>query len=259
MSPAPRPRSKLARAALACAALACAALACAALSCGRDDPRPWEGQTGPAPVFSARPPGDAGPIGLFGAGSAADEGAKPPAGPSGSPPPERAKEAEEAVPAPVRVGGPWVRCYGNFRLSGEPLKDVTRLSILCGPENGMRRLSRQAFEGAVAEGQPAAAEGFRAVQGECYRVFAAADRGVADLDVAIRSSRGVVIATDGGEDAWPIVQPDRPFCALEDDAVTVEISARKGAGRFAAEVWVLRTPKRDGAGRGKPPADAGEP
>jgi hypothetical protein len=75
-------------------------------------------------------------------------------------------------------------------------------------------------------------------------VFAVADRGVADLDVAVRSSRGAVIASDGGDDAWPMVQPDRPFCALEDDDATVEISARKGAGRFAMEVWVLRTPKR---------------
>jgi hypothetical protein len=148
----------------------------------------------------------------------------------------------------VRVGGPWVRCYGNFRLSGEPLKDVTRLSLLCGPENGMRRLSKNALEGSVAEGQPPVTERMRAVRGECYRVFAAADRGVSDLDVAVRSSRGVMIASDGGEDGWPIVQPDRPFCALEDDGVTVEISARKGAGRFAAEVWVLRTPKRGGPG-----------
>lgn len=115
----------------------------------------------------------------------------------------------------------------------------------------MRRLSKRAIEGAVAEGQPGVTEKIKAARGACYRVFAVGGPGVTDLDVEVRSSRGAVIASDGGEDAWPIVQPDRPFCALEDDNVTVEISASKGAGRFAAEVWVLRTPERKAGGRGR--------
>ena len=225
------------------AALACAAIA-AAPACDDRPLRPWEGTDGPSPVLSAPPPR---PFAATPGSSPAD-----PSAPGSSP------LAEPEIPAlPVRVGGPWIRCYGNFRLSGDPLKDMTRLSLLCGPENGMRRLSKAAIEGTVAEGQPPFTERIQSVRGECYRVFAAAAPGVADLDVAIRSSRGVVVATDGGEDGWPIVQPDRPFCALEDDPLTVEVSARKGAGRFAAEVWVLRAPKRDGADRGSP--DAGEP
>jgi hypothetical protein len=150
--------------------------------------------------------------------------------------------AEPETPSPpVRVGGPWVRCYGGFHPSGEPVKDVTRLSLLCGPENGMRRLSKSPLEGSVAAGGPAIAETFEARRGECYRIFAVAGAGVADLDVVVRSSRGPAIAADHGEDPWPIVQPDRPFCALEDDHYTFEVSARRGSGRFAAEVWVLRS------------------
>jgi len=148
------------------------------------------------------------------------------------------------LPAPVRVGGPWVSCYGSFRLAGEPVKDLTRLSLLCGPVNGMRRLSKQPFEGAVSEGGPPQSTTFEARRGECYRVFAAAEKSVGDLDVTVRSSRGAPIAADHGEDAWPIVQPDRPFCPLEDDRYTVEISARRGSGRFASEVWALRTPRK---------------
>jgi hypothetical protein len=146
----------------------------------------------------------------------------------------------EAPTPPVRVGGPWVRCYGGFHPQGDPVKDVTRLSILCGPENGMKRLSKQPFEGSVTAGGPSASETFEARRGECYRVFAVAEPTVQDLDVIVRSSRGAPLAADHGEDAWPIVQPDRPFCPLEDDRYTVEVSAKRGAGRFAAEVWVLR-------------------
>jgi hypothetical protein len=145
---------------------------------------------------------------------------------------------------PLRVGGPWVRCFGNFRISGAPVQDVTRLSLLCGPENGMVRLSRKPFEGAVTEGRPPSSTTFPALRGECYRVFAVAEPTVTDLDVTVRSSRGAAVAADHGEDAWPIVQPDRPFCALEDDTFSVEISARRGAGSFAAEVWRLRAPKQ---------------
>jgi hypothetical protein len=154
-----------------------------------------------------------------------------------------AKPPEADAPAlPVRVGGPWVRCYGGFHPSGDPVKDVTRLSLLCGPENGMKRLSKKPLEGTVSAGGPSVIESFEARRGECYRVFAVAEAGVADLDVVLRSSRGSAIAADHGEDAWPIVQPDRPVCALEDDRVGVEVSAKRGSGRFAAEIWVLRTP-----------------
>lgn len=220
----------------------------AALSGGAgcdEKPRPWEGKEGPPVALTAATPGadagaDAGASAEAEASAGADAGAD--AG------------TTEEFQIPVRVGGPWVRCYGNFRLEGDPIKDVTRLSLLCGPENGMRRLTKRTIEGSVAEGQAPVTEPLRMVRGECYRVFAAADRGVQDLDVAVRSSRGVMVASDAGEDGWPIVQPDRPFCALEDDEGAVEISARKGAGRFAAEVWVLRTPRRPPGGSPADPA-----
>lgn len=108
----------------------------------------------------------------------------------------------------------------------------------------MRRLSAQAMVGSVAEGQPPVVETFSSKRGECYRIFAVAEAQVGDLDVAVKSSRDAVIAADHGEDAWPIVQPDRPFCVLEDDTLRIEISARRGQGRFAAELWGLPRPAR---------------
>lgn len=154
-------------------------------------------------------------------------------------------EASASMPPatpPVRVGGPWVRCYGNFHPSGEPVKDVTRLSLLCGPENGMYRLTKQTIVGLVEESGKPVTETFEARRGECYRVFAVAEPSVSDLDVTLQSSRGVAVAADHSEDNWPVVQPDRPLCPLSDDRYTLELSARRGRGRFAAEVWVLRSP-----------------
>jgi hypothetical protein len=214
----------------------CGALLVGALAVGcQERQRPWEGRQGPATVLSAAPPRPVLPLAeseLSAAEGEMDGGIFIVPAP---------------IPRPVRVGGPWVRCYGNFRLSGEPLKDLTRLTLLCGPENGMWRLSTQPIEGHVAEGQPGVLETLKAVRGECYRLFAVGGPGVLNLDITLRSSRSSTIATDGSEDAWPILQPDRPFCPLENDTITVEISARRGEGRFVAEIWVLRTPERHDA------------
>jgi hypothetical protein len=193
--------------------------------CAEHRAHPWDQPDAAAP--SAAPPPLGLPPSLAAAGSA--EEPEPAVAPTSS-------------AAPVRVGGPWVRCYGGFHPEGDPVKDVTRLSLLCGPENGMKRLSRAPLQGALTEGGPSVTETFEARRGECYRVFAVAEPGVADLDVVVRSSRGAALAADHGEDAWPIVQPDRPFCALEDDRYTLDVSTKHGGGRFAAEVWVLRTP-----------------
>lgn len=189
--------------------------------------RPWDAPDAGGPPLTQAPPPP-----LFTA--AHEDAGEPDLGPDGG----LLRPDEPALP--VRVGGPWVRCYGGFHPSGEPLKDVTRLSLLCGPENGMKRLSREPLAGTVSAGGPSVSETFEAHRGACYRIFAVAEPGVTDLDVVVRSSRGAAIAADHGEDAWPIVQPDRPFCALEDDRYTVEVSARRGSGRFAAEVWALR-------------------
>jgi len=219
-----------------CWTLVLVGLALPAPGCDPPPRRPWEKPAdGSHPAVLAPPPKS----------SPADTNTKSPssdpsaAGSSANP----AAPDEPAFP-PVRVGGPWVRCYGSFRVSGDPLRDVTRLGLLCGPENGMRRLSPQALVGSVAEGQPPVVETFPSKRGECYRIFAVAEPGVGDLDVAVRSSRDAIIATDHGEDTWPIVQPDRPFCVLEDDTLRIEISAKRGQGRFAAELWGLPRPAR---------------
>lgn len=203
----------------------------------RNRPRPWE-QTGEdaAPPW----PTASGPQPLLSPTFAQVAPALPP-GASGG----QLLVDDAPVPLPVRVGGPWVRCYGDFRLTGPLMADLTRLTMLCGPANGMKRHSKQAVEGEVQEGGAPLTTALSAKKGFCYRVFAVADPSVPDLDVIVRSSRGAPIAQDHGEDRWPIVQPDRPFCPLEDDALTIEIVARHGKGRAAAEVWMLRAAMPD--------------
>jgi hypothetical protein len=99
------------------------------------------------------------------------------------------------------------------------------------------------MEGKVARAGPPSTHRFQARRGECYRLFAVAGRGVTDLDVAVRSSRGSRVAKDHGEDRWPVVHPERPFCTFDDDTFTVQFTAGRGAGSYAAQVWRLPASK----------------
>lgn len=137
---------------------------------------------------------------------------------------------------PSRVGGLWVSCYGGFKPSGKPLVDVTRLGLLCGPSNGMTQHGEVA-RGEVAPGEVATVA-LKAVAGSCYRVFAAAGTAVKDLDVVVRSPRGKALARDDSHDSWPIVEPERPLCALESGTYSVQLSAAE-AGPFALAIWQL--------------------
>jgi len=158
-----------------------------------------------------------------------------------------AGSAEPAEPRRVsRVGGLWVSCYGRFKPTGDPVKDVTRLGLMCGPVNGMTQEGdtlRGTVEATTGRpGQPGVAVRagtFPARAGSCYRVFAVAAPAVKDLDVTIRSSRGSRLTSDQTEDHWPIVDPERPFCSFDDDTFAVEVASGGGAGPFALQVWTL--------------------
>jgi hypothetical protein len=75
--------------------------------------------------------------------------------------------------------------------------------------------------------------------GECFRIFAVADRTVPDLAVEVRSPKGVPVASDHNNDRWPILNPDGPFCLLDAGKHTVRVHARQGRGRYALQIWRL--------------------
>jgi hypothetical protein len=191
-----------------------------------DDPRPWETPDAGASSPAWEPPGAS--TSLLG-----DAGILANPDPSSS---------SLGLADPVPVGGPWVSCYGAFRTSGEVKKDVTRLAYLCGPANGMRKRG-ETLVGPLGEGEPPLTMTVDVVQGDCVRVFAVGESPDMDVHVVVKSGREKPVASDHSEDHFPIVHPDRPFCALSDDTFTVELSARKGRGETAAEVWVLPAPK----------------
>src|SRR5262249_3237467 len=133
-------------------------------------------------------------------------------------------------------GGGWVTCYGRFRPTSTPLRDVLRLGLLCGPINGMK-LAAPTIEGNAGDAwteQPLAA-----AAGDCLRIFAIAEASISDLAVAVRDPEGAVVSGDHNDDRWPILNPDGPFCVTTTGRFTIRIRARAGEGRYAMQIWRL--------------------
>lgn len=110
--------------------------------------------------------------------------------------------------------------------------------MLCGPQNGMRALG-QTVEGSVSDSGAPFDHELPLTKGQCVRAFAVADEGVSDLDVALLAPGGAVVATDGIDDRWPILLPDRAICVDADGKYTLRLKAKKGRGRFALSTWLL--------------------
>ena len=140
-------------------------------------------------------------------------------------------------------GGLFKTCADGLEAEVDPIRDVTRLLTACSQPTGMTRAFESPLEGAVAKDAPPVVFDFQMVGGHCYRLFAVASPGIGDLGVEVRSSRGTLLASDHRADRIAIVQPDRPFCSLADDAGTVVVSAASGSGSFALELASFSAPR----------------
>jgi hypothetical protein len=183
----------------------------------------------PVAVFGCREHAPTPPAGEgVGASAAASSSTRRPA--------ER-RPREPVRPAPV--GGKWLSCYASFAPRSDPRLDVERLSEACGPSNGMVKV--KGFAGELrADAGPAPVHRFAARAGECFRVFAVADPAIEDLDLELFDARGRRVAFDEGDDRWPIVEPDGPFCGFDAGEQSISVTASHGAGRYAIELWKLR-------------------
>lgn len=139
--------------------------------------------------------------------------------------------------------GLWARCYEAIEASQDPVRDVTKLAVSCGPVTGMDPVGDGLIEGALAEGAPVTLE-LELVRGRCYRIFGSVDPGVSELALEVRTSRGTVIASDHREGRLAIALPDRPFCTQADDHATIHVTASAGSGAFALEVLSMAAPAR---------------
>jgi hypothetical protein len=147
---------------------------------------------------------------------------------------ERAPDGGRAAP----VGGNWLKCYASFRPRTLPAVDAMHLGLMCGPSNGMKKVT--ASGSARIEKDSRKEHRFEAEAGDCYRIFAVGEPSIEDLDVEVFDSAGKKLAFDTSDDRWPIVKPDGPFCVFEHGEYRAVVSPQRGEGSYALEIWRLR-------------------
>ena len=57
------------------------------------------------------------------------------------------------------------------------------------------------------------------------------------MDLAMLDPNKNVVGHDTNEDAFPMLNPDGPFCLTRPGEYTVLVSVEKGAGHYALQVW----------------------
>lgn len=95
-----------------------------------------------------------------------------------------------------------------------------------------------AYQGTLAQGEEQTHR-FSLERGQCVRAFAVGGAGLVDLDLTVVDPRGVPLGADGIDDRWPILPPDGTLCVVAGGPHELRVAARKGAGDYAAQLWLL--------------------
>ena len=154
---------------------------------------------------------------------------------------ELQKGPPPALPNPMLVtdsvhGGVFETCYQGFRPTGNVEHDLAQMTSMCGPPNSMKPVT-PVIQGMQGQRDPIARFTFKGETGRCYRIFSATDRSVMDMDMAMLDPDKNVVGHDTNEDAFPMLNPDGPFCLTRPGIYTVLVSVEKGSGRYALQVW----------------------
>jgi hypothetical protein len=131
----------------------------------------------------------------------------------------------------------WQNCYESFSPTGDPRADLSRLTEYCGSLGGMHPIT-EVHLAAQSDRDPVDRYTFYVPKpGKCYRVFAASDSTVEDLDLLLRDPRGTDIVADLTHDSWPVLPPKEPACFQSEGLYMLEVSVYRGSGRYALQIW----------------------
>jgi hypothetical protein len=135
--------------------------------------------------------------------------------------------------AAIYAREPAVAQREEAELTGETA--LTRLASLVAQRGGDMRPVTVATRESLHEGQRLE----RIVTlspGRCYRVLAAGERGVDDLDVALIDPGGATLQRDASDDALPTLGVVSPLCPATPGEYRVVLHLESGEGAFAWQV-----------------------
>lgn len=128
---------------------------------------------------------------------------------------------------------PAVACWKGFTPTGNPEADVVELGNRCA--QGMSQLVppvKHTFKAGESKSVPVP------IVPGCYRVIAVGGKGVKDVDLALKDASGKIVAADmTPDDVFPMIHPNKEFCAEAVQFLNLVITVKKGSGDVAGGVW----------------------
>jgi hypothetical protein len=76
--------------------------------------------------------------------------------------------------------------------------------------------------------------------GACYRAFGVGGRGVVELDMALRTPQGVIVARDLQPGPWSVLTSGGPVCVDTTGDYKLWVAVERGKGRYAGQLWQPR-------------------
>jgi hypothetical protein len=166
------------------------------------------------------------------------------AGASVAPPPPGTGLEGARLPPPLELGSrhatrkahaEWASCRNGAKPAaapGDEARAATALANACAP--GMA--TAVAFAGTQEPTAPASVVPFKAEQGRCYRIVAAAAPGVRTLVVSIVDAEGQTAAEWAENAEAPLLAPAEALCFTRSVDAKVTVSVGWGSGPFAGRV-----------------------
>ncbi len=114
------------------------------------------------------------------------------------------------------------------------------------PRAALDSLAKRYASGLVPDGEPiegdlAAGErrDYLAVLrgGSCYRILAAGEESLGDLDLALFDPSGILITEDPGQDRYPVLGLQSDVCPPVSGSYRIQAHAYVGQGHFALRTW----------------------
>jgi hypothetical protein len=127
-------------------------------------------------------------------------------------------------------------CYVGIDLTRDAPTDLAAIVQRCGAPMGMSPVGGAIID-SLSAGQPMHEYGVDVEAGSCYRIFAVGGRGIEDLDTGLKDPAGEWVSKDILDDAFPILNPNGPFCVRQGGRHKLLVSVAKGSGTYAVQLW----------------------
>ena len=128
-------------------------------------------------------------------------------------------------------------CWKSIGLSGKGERDYATIVAACGEPTGMMEFVRPA-RGELGPSHKRDTFTVKMDDAFCYRIFAAGDTSLGDLDIRVEKNGGALVMVDKTTQPVAIIDSDKAWCADQDTTYTVHFDVDgPGHGKYVFGIW----------------------